>query len=327
MPGLSVFSTHPLHPQVTAALQEIGPWRVASAPTPAAILAESAGAELIVVRASIPPEVLARAPGLRGLLRHGAGLDMIPLPEATAAGVLVTNVPGANALTVAEHAIWSAMALLRRYPQVNADLRRSGWAAGRAHSDHGRELSGRSIGILGMGNIGHDVARIARHGFGMTVACHTRRAASVPEDVELLSFDALLAASDVLVLCAPLTEETRGILNAEAIGRMRPGAILVNVSRGPLVDEAALAKALDSGHLGGAALDVFTTQPLPADHPFMTLPNVILTPHMAGITEESMLRMGMGVVAEARRIAVGERPVNLCNPEALPLYRQRFPTA
>jgi D-3-phosphoglycerate dehydrogenase len=106
---------------------------------------------------------------------------------------------------------------------------------------------------------------------------------------------------------------------------MRPGAILVNVARGPLVVEAALVGALASGHLGGAALDVFETQPLPADHPFLSLPNVILTPHMAGITEESMLRMGMGVVAEARRIASGELPEHLVNPEALSLYSSRFP--
>lgn len=327
MAPLSIFSTHTLHPEATEALQQLGHWRVASTPTAAAILAESEGAGLVVVRAPIPSEVITREKGLRALIRHGAGLDMIPVEAATAAGVLVANVPGANAVTVAEHAIWSAMALLRRFPQVNAELRSRGWAAGRAHSDDGREMSGRSIGILGMGNIGRELARIAQTGFGMTVACHTRRAASVPNGVAFLPFDTLLGASDIVVLCAPLTDETRGILNAQAIARMRPGAILVNVARGPLVDEVALAAALSSGHLGGAALDVFTTQPLPADHPFMALPNVIVTPHMAGITEESMRRMGQGVVAEARRIAAGDLPVNLCNPEVVPLYHQRFPQA
>ena len=126
-----IFSTHPLHPEVTAALQALGPFRVASAPTAAAITAESIGAEVIVVRAPIPPDVVRREAGLKALLRHGAGLDMIPVEVATEAGVLVANVPGANALTVAEHVIWSAMALLRRYPQVDRDLRSAGWAAGR----------------------------------------------------------------------------------------------------------------------------------------------------------------------------------------------------
>jgi D-3-phosphoglycerate dehydrogenase len=109
------------------------------------------------------------------------------------------------------------------------------------------------------------------------------------------------------------------------IAALKPGSILINVARGPLVDETALVGALQSGHLAGAALDVFDTQPLPQDHPLLTLPNVILTPHMAGITEESMFRMGQGVVAEARRILAGELPVNLVNPDVVPRYRRRFP--
>jgi D-3-phosphoglycerate dehydrogenase len=175
-----------------------------------------------------------------------------------------------------------------------------------------------------MGNVGRALARIAAGGFGMTVISHTP-SGRTPEGVEAVGFGDLLARSDVLVLAAPLTEATRGIVDARALDAMRPGAILVNVARGPLVVEAALVEALASGRLGGAAVDVFDVQPLPADHPFLSLPNVILTPHMAGITEESMLRMGMGVVDEARRIAAGELPQQLVNPEAVPLYRRRFP--
>jgi D-3-phosphoglycerate dehydrogenase len=319
-----IFSTHPLHPEVTAALQALGAFRIATAPTAQAITAESAGAEIIVVRAPIPYGVATREPSLRALIRHGAGLDMINVDEATAAGVLVANVPGANALTVAEHVIWTAMALLRRQPQVARDLYASGWAAARSHADHGRELSGRTLGILGLGNIGKTLARIAHQGFGMPVIAHTR-SGSGGDGVEAVSFHDLLQRADILALCAPLTEATRGIVDAAALGRMKPGAILINVARGPLVVEGALVKALTSGHLGGAALDVFDTQPLPADHPYLSLPNVILTPHMAGITEESMLRMGQGVVAEARRVLGGELPVNLVNPAVVPDYRLRFP--
>ena len=319
-----IFSTHPLHPEVTAELQALGDNRVASAPTAQAITKECAGAGIIVVRAPIPPGIATREAGLRALIRHGAGLDMIPVDEATAAGVLVANVPGANAVTVAEHAIWSAMALLRRYPQVMRDLHAAGWATARAHSDHGRELSGRTLGILGFGNIGRNLARIARQGFGMPVLVHTRSPVT-ETGVEAVSLPDLLSRADVVVLCAPLTDQTRGLIDAAALARMKPGAILVNVARGPLVVEDALLQALASGHLGGAALDVFDTQPLPADHPLLSLPNVILTPHMAGITEESMLRMGQGVVAEARRVLAGGLPENLCNPEVLPLYRRRFP--
>lgn len=319
-----IFSTHPLHPEVTRALQALGPYRVATAPTLKAIAEESAGAGIIVVRAPIPAGVVLREARLRALIRHGAGLDMIPVDEATAAGVLVANVPGANAVTVAEHVIWSAMALLRCHPQVDRDLRDEGWTAGRAYADLGRELSGKVMGILGMGHIGQALARMAVQGFGMPVICHTRSGTS-PDGGRAVTFADLLAQSDILALCAPLTTETRGMVDAVALAQMKRGAILVNVARGPLVDEAALIAALASGHLGGAAVDVFDTQPLPPDHPFLALPNVILTPHMAGITEESMLRMGQGVVAEAQRVVAGDLPHNLVNPGAVDLYRRRFP--
>ncbi|GKX32719.1 MAG: dehydrogenase [Rhizobiaceae bacterium MnEN-MB40S] len=324
MPALSIFSTHPLHPQVTEALSALGDYKVASAPTPDAILAESGGAELIVVRAPIPPSVIEREKALRALVRHGAGLDMIPVDIATRAGVLVANVPGANAVTVAEHAIWSALALLRRYPEVNRDLCDNGWSAGRSHADGGRELSGKTIGVLGMGNVGRQIARIAHNGFSMKVISHTRRPDGIPDEVQAVSFSELLETSDVLVLCCPLTDATRGLIDARALQSMRRGAILINVARGPVVVEEALLKALGSGHLGGAAIDVFDTQPLPPGHAFFDLPNVVLTPHMAGITEESMLRMGEGVVTEARLIAEGELPVQLVNPDAVERYRERF---
>lgn len=324
MARLAIFSTHPLHPEVTGALSALGDYRVASAPTPEAIAAECRGAGLIVVRAPIPASVIAREAGLRALVRHGAGLDMIPVDAATEAGVLVANVPGANAVTVAEHVIWSAASLLRLYPMVNRDLRAGGWAAGRAHSDHGREISGRVLGIVGMGNVGRELARLARGGFGMRVLAHTRRPGAVPEGAEAVAFDDLLAQADVLALCCPLSQATRGLIDAAALARMKPGAILVNVARGPVVAEDALVAALRSGRLGGAAVDVFDTQPLPQDHPLLDLPNVILTPHMAGITEESMLRMGHGVVAEVRRIAGGGMPRNFVNPEVEARYRARF---
>lgn len=318
------FSTHSLHPEVTRDLRGLGELRIASAPTPGAILAESAGAEIIVVRAPIAAEIVTREAGLRACVRHGAGLDMIPVEVATQAGVLVANVPGANAVTVAEHAIWSALALLRRYPQVNADLRRDGWEAGRRHSNDGRELSGRTLGILGMGNVGRALFRIARHGFGVRVIVSTRTPSGLPDGAEAVALTELLAQSDVLVLSCPLTEETRGLIDGRAIAAMKQGAVLVNVSRGAVVDEAALIAALASGHLAGAAVDVFTTQPLPRDHPFLGLPNVILTPHMAGITEESMLRMGQGVVTAVRQILAGGMPDTLCNPDVEKAYRARF---
>ncbi|OCW59493.1 hydroxyacid dehydrogenase [Hoeflea olei] len=319
-----IFSTHPLHPEVTRDLRDLGTLVIASEPTPEAIIEESAGASIIVVRAPIPAEIFPREPELRAAVRHGAGLDMIPVEAATRAGVLVANVPGVNAVTVAEHCIWSALALLRKYPEVSADLRSGGWATARAHSDHGRELSGRTLGIVGMGNVGRALHRIAYHGFGMRVLALTSRPNDLPAGAEACDLTHLLAQSDVVALCCPLTDETRGLIGAAELARMREGAILVNVARGPVVDEAALLAALREGRLGGAAIDVFDRQPLPRDHPLLTLRTVILTPHMAGITEESMLRMGQGVVMETRRILAGDMPLNFCNPEVWPAYRSRF---
>ena len=320
-----IFSTHVLHPEVTRDLRALGEYRVASSPTPAAIKDESVGAEIIVVRANIAPEIVLRERGLMACVRHGAGLDMIPVDVATRAGVLVANVPGANAVTVAEHAIWSALALLRKYPLVNLDLRVDGWETGRKHSNDGRELSGKTVGILGVGNIGREIAAMARHGFGCNVIAHTRTPTNLPKGVHPVSFDELLTQSDILVLSCPLTDQTAGIISREAIAKLTPGAIVINVSRGPVTDEGALADALASGHLGGAAIDVFSEQPLPRDHAFFSLPNVVLTPHMAGITEESMLRMGQGVVAETTRILAGKKPQNFCNPTVWEKYRARFP--
>ena len=319
-----IFSTHPLHPDVSEELRSMGNLVVASAPTPEAILAESAGASIIVVRAPIQPEIFDREKQLRAAVRHGAGLDMIPLEAASAAGVLVANVPGVNAVTVAEHCIWSSMALLRSYPAVSADLRSEGWAVARAHSDHGRELSGRTIGIVGMGNVGNALFKIAHGGFGMKVLAVTSRPEALPNGAQAASLQEVLSECDVVVLCCPLTDKTRGMIGADELALMGHRAILVNVARGPVINEEALIHALTTKAIGGAVLDVFDIQPLPVDHPFMTLRNVILTPHMAGITEESMLRMGLGVVMETRLILAGKKPVNFCNPEAWGKYSARF---
>ncbi|TDH38376.1 hydroxyacid dehydrogenase [Pseudohoeflea suaedae] len=320
----TIFSTHTLHPEVTEALSELGDLVIAPEPTPAAITEGARGASIIVVRAPIPAEIFAREPNLRAAVRHGAGLDMIPMAAATEAGVLVANVPGVNAVTVAEHVMWSSMALLRRYPMVSSDLRNDGWARGRAHSDHGLEISGRTIGIVGMGHVGRQIARIATAGFAMRVLGVTSHPESLPDGATLASLDEALEAADILVLCCPLNDKTRGMIGRDQLAAMKPDAILVNVARGPVVEEQGLAEALAAGRIAGAALDVFDTQPLPQDHPFMALPNVILTPHMAGITAESMLRMGQGVVHETRAILSGGKPVNFCNPDVWPRYRERF---
>ncbi|MGO6749931.1 NAD(P)-dependent oxidoreductase [Rhizobium ruizarguesonis] len=319
-----IFSTHPLHPAAKSMLEAAGDLRVASAPDPETLLREGRGAGIVVVRAPIPPAFFEDAPALRAAIRHGAGLDMVPLDAATRAGVLVANVPGANASTVAEHVFLVTLALLRRFRAMDRELRQSGWAAGRAQSDTAVDLAGRIIGIVGMGNVGKAIFQIAKFGFGLEVVATSRSPESVPDGARFLTIDELVATADIVVLCCPLTPDTTGLLNAGRIGRLKPAAILVNVSRGPVIDDAALIEALRDGRIGGAALDVFATQPLPLDHPYFGFDNVIVTPHLAGLTEESMMRMGTGAASEALRVIKGDLPVNLRNPEVVEHYRRRF---
>ncbi len=319
-----ILSTHALHPKATAMLAGHGELVIASALDDAALVREAENADIVIVRAPLPAALFANAPKLRAAIRHGAGLDMIPVDAATQAGVLVANVPGVNARSVAEHVIFTTLALLRRFRSVDADLRAQGWLAGREHSYFANELAGRTMGIIGMGNIGRAVFSIACNGFGVEVIANSRNPKSLPEGARFATVDQLVEQSDIVVLCCPLTPETTGLMSRERIGRMKPGALLINVSRGPVVDDDALIEALSDGTIGGAALDVFSTQPLPPDHPYFSFPNVIVTPHLAGITEESMERMGTGAAAEAIRVLGGKLPVNLRNAEVVEAYRRRF---
>ncbi|MDX0007257.1 NAD(P)-dependent oxidoreductase (plasmid) [Sinorhizobium meliloti] len=320
-----IFSTHRLHPDAEAMLKAASDLRVASAPDPETLLREGEGAEIVIVRAPIPPAFFGNVPALRAVVRHGAGLDMIPYDAATAAGVLIANVPAVNAPTVAEHIFMVTLALLRQFRPMDRDLRNMGWSTGRAHSDRALDLAGRIMGVIGMGNVGKAVFRIAKYGFQLEIVANSRSPESLPDGVRFLSVDDLVSTADIVVLCCPLTPKTTGLLSRERIARMKPGAILVNVSRGPVVDDAALIEALERGRIGGAALDVFSTQPLPPEHPYFRQDNVIVTPHLAGITEESMMRMGKGAAAEAIRVMEGGLPVNLRNPEVVEHYRRRFP--
>lgn len=318
-----VFSTHRLHPRAEAMIAEAADLQVASALDDATLIREARDASVLIVRAPVPAALFDRAPNLRVAIRHGAGIDMIPVEAATKAGVMVANVPGVNAPTVAEHVFLVSLALLRRFRQVDGDLRGKGWNAGRDHSYRANDLGGRTIGIIGFGNVGSEIARIARHGFRMKVLANNRTARQI-DGIRFVDLQTLAAESDIVVLCCPMTPETRGLMNAELIGRMQSHALLVNVSRGPVVVDDALIAALGENRIGGAALDVFAEQPLPADHPYFGFANVVMTPHLAGITEESMMRMGVGAADEALRVLRGELPINLRNAPEPSGFRQ-FP--
>jgi D-3-phosphoglycerate dehydrogenase len=197
-------------------------------------------------------------------------------------------------------------------------LRRDGWDAARALADGARELHGATLGLVGVGDIGRRIAEIAAFGYGMTVLGHQRRLDALPPFVKGCELDTLCMRCNALVLSCPLTEATRGLIDARRLGLLKPDAVLVNVSRGAVLDEVALVHALTTGRLHGAALDVFTTQPLPVGHLLLALPNVLLTPHTAGLTVESMRRMSEGAADAVLYLLDGRRPPHCVNALALP---------
>lgn len=252
------------------------------------LLATVAEARALVVRnrTQVTAAVLDAAPKLVVVGRLGVGLDNIDLAACGARAVKVCPATGANTIAVAEYVLAAALTLVRPVYGATAEVTGGGWPRGRLL---GGELSGRTMGLVGFGGIARAVAQRAQ-AFGMRVAAfdpHLGPADAAWNGTARLSLPDLLATADVLSLHVPLTDETRGLLNAAALAAMKPGAVLINTARGGIIDEPALAEALRTGHLGGAAIDVFETEPLPATTLWDGVPNVILTPHIAGLTRES----------------------------------------
>ncbi|CAN5767687.1 hypothetical protein BH23DEI1_BH23DEI1_10060 [soil metagenome] len=272
-----------------------------------AVLAD-AGGWLVRNQTLVDRDAIEAAPHLRVVGRVGVGLDTIDVAALRERGVVVSWAPGTNAVSVAEYVMGAMLAHARRFAAASEHVHAGGWDR---QAFMGRELHGRTLGIVGLGDIGARLARRAR-AFGMRVlasdpAVHDASAAVQEYDVELVDLDTLLAGSDVVSLHAPLVAATRNLVGAEALERMRPTALLVNTARGGLVDEAALARALRAGTIGGAVLDVRATEPPGRDDALAGCPNLILTPHVAGVTIDSNTRASHHAVDEVLRVLRGER--------------------
>ena len=218
-----IYSTHTLHPRATEMLSGPAMLRIASALDAATLAARAARPTSSSSARRCRPPVRRRAEELRAAIRHGAGLDMIPIEAATKAGVLVANVPGVNARSVAEHVFFVTLALLRRFRMMDRDLRQQRLARRPRSRRTDARAAGRTLGVVGMGNVGKAVMATARAGFGLDVIANSRNPKSLPDDVRFVSVDELVAESDIVVLCCPLTPETTGLLSRERIARMRPG--------------------------------------------------------------------------------------------------------
>jgi D-3-phosphoglycerate dehydrogenase len=313
-PRPQVVLTGPIHPAVMPDLVARCDVVVAPDTRPETLRALAAPADGLIVRAQLPPDVFDGATKLRAVVRHGVGLDMIPVAAATARRIPVANLPGSNTAAVAEYCIAAMLVLRRDLRTLDARLRADGWAGARPLADGMRELSGGVCGIVGVGAIGSRVAASAS-ALGMSVLGLTRRPRALPAGIEPADRATLFARSDVVVLACPLNDETRGLVDAATLGRMKPDALLINVSRGAVVDTAAVLESLHAGRLGGAALDVHDRQPLAADDPVFSAPRLLLTPHVAGITETSLHGMSRGAVDTLLALLAGERPPNVVNPE------------
>jgi D-3-phosphoglycerate dehydrogenase len=257
-------------------------------------------------------EVFSECPALRVLARVGVGFDTIDLDAATRAGVAVTTTPGMNGDTVADHALALMLACIRRIVENDASIRRGEWD--RAGRMLGTTLSGRTVGLVGLGAIGRAVARRLA-GFDARVLGFDVVDVDI-DGVTQVDLDTLLAESDVVSLHLPLLPATQGMIGAAALARMRPGSILINTSRGRLVEEDALVAALRDGRLAGAGLDVFEHEP-PRGSPLIELPQVVLTPHIGGIGAAAQQAMLESAVGSVLAISDGRVPHGVVNPDAL----------
>jgi len=270
------------------------------------LLAAVPEADALLVRSAttVDAEVLGAAPKLKIVARAGVGLDNVDVDAATERGVLVVNAPTSNIHSAAEHALALLLAAARQVTAADASLRARTW---KRSSFSGTEIFGKTVGVVGLGRIGQLVAqRLAA--FGAHIVAYdpyvsAARAAQL--GIELLSLDELLGRSDFISVHLPKTPETAGLIDKDALAKTKPGVIIVNAARGGLVDEAALAEAVTSGHVRAAGIDVFTTEPC-TDSPLFDLPQVVVTPHLGASTEEAQDRAGTDVAASVKLALAGE---------------------
>lgn len=312
-----VLLTHPIHSEAMSLLDTVADLRVLSKPNEATLLLEIAEADALLVRMPISAEAIRAGKRLRVVARHGVGLDYIPVDVCTELGIPVTFTPDANTESVAEHVIGGMIALAHRFAPADRAIRQGNWMW--RDQNIGRDLFSRTLGVIGLGRIGLRVAEIATQAFRMKVLGYDpylSADAIASRGVTCASLDELLGNSDFVTIHAPLTPDTRYLLDSARIASMKRGSFLINAARGGLIETNALAKALSSHHLAGAGLDVLEDEPPSPDNPLVGLENVLITPHSAALTEEAMYRMGMTAAEDIVRVLGGLAPINVANRPA-----------
>jgi D-3-phosphoglycerate dehydrogenase len=292
---MNVIMTAPrLAPAAVALIEAAGGCLHYMAPFPsaaevAALAAKVQPVAILPRQGPVTAAVMDAAPGLRVIARHGVGVDDVDVAEAQRRGIVVARAPGSNTQAVAEHTMALLLALAKDLPLLSAQMAGGAW---RKAETKVRDVAGLRLGLVGCGAIGQAVARLAA-AFGMSVAAFDPAFTGGAAIEAMASLHALLAGSDVLSLHAPLLPATRCLIGAAELAVLPRGAVVLNTARGGLIDEAALLAALEAGHLAGAGLDVFEDEPPPEDHPLRRHPRVICTPHVAGVTDGSLVNMGV----------------------------------
>ncbi len=304
----------PIHTAGLVALEQAGITPIlASSSDTATVAREIMGAVAVVTRdAGLKAAAMEAAPMLRIIASHGAGTNAIDVGHARKRGIIVVNTPGANARSVAEHAIGLMLAVMRRSVEADRAVREGSWAF--RYAGGMGELHGKTLGLVGFGAIARITAHIAGAGFGMQVFAWSP---STPGEAFTQSgvtrvdgLEALLGMSDVVSLHRPLRPDTVGMIDAAALAAMRPGAILVNTARGELVDATALREALVSGRLRGAGLDVFAVEPPSPEDPLLQLANVVLAPHSGGATEDALRGTALRCATQIIDVLAGRAPAH-----------------
>ncbi|MBC7236801.1 MAG: hydroxyacid dehydrogenase [Chloroflexi bacterium] len=300
----------PIHEAGLKVLQEVGEVRLASATDEDTIIAEIGDIDGVIVRAQggLTRRILEHAPKLKVAGRHGVGVDNIDVEAATEFGVQVVNTPMAVVEGVAEHTVGLMISASKRMSYGERQLRQGDWSV--RYRIQGRELRGRTLGVIGFGRIGRRVAEICHLAFGMKILYHDVVRAPEQEQAlgaRLVSLEELLRTAEYITVHVPLLPATRGLIGREQFAMMRPDAFFFNTSRGPVVDERALYEVLSQGRIAGAGIDVFEQEPTPADNPLLQLDNVVVTPHMCTTTEEALVEMSL-VAEDLVRVLKGEKP-------------------
>lgn len=302
----------PIHAQALELLSRTAEVRMAPSLEEEQLLGVVGDVQGIIIRANgtVSRRLMQAAPQLKVVARHGVGVEAIDRQAAAELGITVVNTPEANVESVAEHCLGMMIALTKRLRQADLAIRAGDWEA--RYRLTGNELLGKVLGLVGFGRVGQRLAEMCRQGLSMDVLYTD--VVSYPQaerrlEAQKVKLERLLAEADVMSLHTPLLPETRGLIAEAELRAMKPTAFLINTARGPVVDQAALVRALTEGWIAGAGLDVYDPEPLPADSPLLRLDNVVLSPHMAAHTDEALLRMAM-VVTDVLAVIEGRPPAN-----------------